>query len=118
MSFPLSWYPGIDLDHLELLYTGDLNDVDTTKLCKHACSITECVDTDMLFEAGDGEGDEDMGDLELEMSGFIGSPIQTPEDSAHDLDPAPPSPVATNFVLAAMMPEDSLLEPVDALAGP
>jgi hypothetical protein len=77
----------------------------------------ECADNDVLFDAGEAKGDEVMGDAELELFGFTGSPVGTPEDSACDLDLAPPSPIATDFVLAARTPEDSLLEPVDAPAG-
>jgi hypothetical protein len=118
LSFALSWYKGIDLDQLEHLRKDGLNDVDLAKLHRCACAIIECADTDALFDAGEAEGDKVMGDAELELSGFTGSPVGTPEDSAYDLDLAPPSPIATDFVLAARTPEDSLLKPVDTPAGP
>jgi hypothetical protein len=74
--------------------------------------------TDEFFNAGEGEGDEDMGDLGLEVSGFTGSPVQAPEDPACDLGPAPPSPIVTNFMLAVRTSKDSLLELADTPAGP
>jgi hypothetical protein len=69
-----------------------------------------------LFDAGEGEGDEDVGYAELEVSGFTGSPVERPEDPACDLDPL--SPVADDFGLVVRALEVSLIEPTDAPAGP
>jgi hypothetical protein len=74
------------------------------------------VDTDVSFDAGEGEDDEGMGDVELEVSGFAGSTAKTPEDLACDV--APPSPDAIGFVLAARTPEDAISKPADASADP
>jgi hypothetical protein len=83
--------------------------VDPAKIRRRACAIAECTNTDKLFNTGEGEGNEDIGDLGLEVSGFTGSPMQTPEDPARELDSAPPSPFATDFMLATRTSKDSLL---------
>jgi hypothetical protein len=92
LSFVLSWYQGIDLYQLERLRKDGLSNVDPAQLRRCACTIAECTNTDKLFNTGEGEGNEDMGDLGIEVSGFTGSPMHTPEDPARELDPAPHRP--------------------------
>jgi hypothetical protein len=76
------------------------------------------VNTNTLFDAGEGEGDVDVGDSELDMSDFTASPMQMPKGSACDLDPAPSSPIANDFMLAVRTLKGSLLEPAGTPAGP
>jgi hypothetical protein len=58
LSFVLSWYQGISLDQLEHLREDGLSGVDLVKLHQRFCAIAECADTDVLFDAGESNGDE------------------------------------------------------------
>jgi hypothetical protein len=107
----LSWYKAVDLDELEHRRKGGLDGVNPAKLCRRACAIIECTDTDTCFDAGEGKDNEGVGDMDLEVSSFTGSTTSSSKDPANNL--ALPSPDATDFVLAARTSESPLSKPAD-----
>jgi hypothetical protein len=52
LEFMLSWYPGVNLDQLKDLREGGLAGLDRAKLRQRTCAIAECVEIDVLFDAG------------------------------------------------------------------
>jgi hypothetical protein len=64
LEFMLSWYLGINLDQLENLHEGGLAGLDKVKLRQHACAITDCAETDVLFDGGDSDKSLDGMDFE------------------------------------------------------
>jgi hypothetical protein len=97
LEFVLSWYPGVNLDQLENLREGGSAGLDKAKLRQRACAIAECVDTDVLFNAGDS--DESLDDTDFKEPGSAEEPQKAPEDLADNS--IPPSPSGDDFVLAA-----------------
>jgi hypothetical protein len=55
LQFVLSWYPGVNLDQLGNLREGGLAGLDKVKLCQRTCAVAECAETDVLFNAGDSD---------------------------------------------------------------
>jgi hypothetical protein len=114
LEFVLSWYPGVNLDQLENLREGGLAGLDKAKLRQRACAITECAETDVLFDAGDS--DESLDGMDFEEPSSAEEPRKAPEDLADD--PIPPSPSGNNFVLAARTGDAALLEPAGSPSTP
>jgi hypothetical protein len=74
----------------------------------------ECTNIDKLFDVGESEGDEVMGDAKLETSSFTGSSEEAPKDIADGS--VPPSPDDTGFLLAVRTADGPLSEPANAPA--
>jgi hypothetical protein len=116
LSFVLSWYQGISLDQLEHLHEGGLSNVDQVKLRQCACAIADCVNTDVLFDAGKGGSDESLEDMDFEEPGFVEASDKTTEDLAGGS--VPPSPSGEDFVLAARTADNAPFEPADSPTAP
>jgi hypothetical protein len=97
LKFVLSWYPGVNLDQLENLREDGSAGLNKAKLRQRACAITECIDTDMLFDARDS--DESLDGVDFEESSSTKEPQKAPEDLADNS--IPPSPSGDDFILAA-----------------
>jgi hypothetical protein len=93
----LSWFPGVNLDQLKNPREGGLASLGKVKLCQCACAITECAETDVLFNAGDS--DESLDGMDFEDPGSTTEPQKAPEDLADNS--IPPSPSGDDFVLAS-----------------
>jgi hypothetical protein len=103
----LSWYPGVSLDQLEHLREGGSTGLDKAKLREHACAIAECVDTDMLFDAGDSDESLDGADFEEPSSAEVAQKaLEDPANSS-----IPPSPSGDDFILAARTGDAAPLGP-------
>jgi hypothetical protein len=107
LEFVLSWYPGISLDQLEHLREGGSAGLDKAKLRQCACTITECADTDVLFDAGDSDEPLDGADFKEPSSMEVAQ--KAPEDLADNSIPLSPS--GDNFVLAARTGDAAPLDP-------
>jgi hypothetical protein len=114
LEFVLSWYPGVNLDQLENLREGGLAGLDKSKLRQRACAITECADTDVLFDAGDS--DESLDGADFEEPSSAKEPQKAPEDLADNS--IPPSPSGDDFVLAARTGEAAPLDPAGSPMAP
>jgi hypothetical protein len=114
LEFVLSWYPGVNLDQLEDVREGGLAGLDKAKLRQRACTIAECADTDMLFDAGDSDESSDGADFEEPSSSE--EPQKPPEDLAGDS--IPPSPSGSEFILAARTGDAAPLEPAGSPMAP
>jgi hypothetical protein len=116
LSFVLSWFQGISLDQLEHLCEGGLSSVDRVKLRQRTCAITECANTDELFDAGESDGDESLDDVDFKEPGLAKASEKATEDPADSS--VPPSPSGEDFVLAARIVDDAPFEPADTPAAP
>jgi hypothetical protein len=114
LEFVLSWYPGVNLDQLESLREGGLAGLDKVKLCQHACTIAECAETDVLFDAGDS--DESLDGMDFEEPSSTEEPQKAPEDLADNS--IPPSPSGDDFVLASQTGDAAPLEPAGSPSVP
>jgi hypothetical protein len=114
LEFVLSWYPGINLDQLENLRKGGSAGLDKAKLRQCACAITECADTDVLFDAGDG--DESLDGVDFEEPSSTEEPQKAPKDLADNS--IPPSPSGDDFVLAARTGDAAPLDPASSPVAP
>jgi hypothetical protein len=116
LSFMFLWYQGINLDQLEHLREDGLNGVHQVKLRQHACAIMKCANTDMLFDAGEGDIDESLDDMDFEEPSFLEASEKTTKDLAGGS--VPPSPYGEDFVLAATTADNAPFELADAPAAP
>jgi hypothetical protein len=107
LEFVLSWYPGVNLDQLEDVREGGVAGLDKANLRQCACTIAECAETDVLFDAGDS--DESLDGMDFEEPRSAEEPQKAPEDLADNS--IPPSPSGDNFVLAARTSNAAPLEP-------
>jgi hypothetical protein len=114
LEFVLSWYPGVNLDQLENLREGGLAGLDKVKLRQRACAIAECVETNVLFDAGDS--DESLDGMDFEELGSAEEPQKAPEDLADNS--IPPSPSGDDFVLASRTGDAAPLEPAGSPSAP
>jgi hypothetical protein len=114
LEFVLSWYPSVNLDQLENLREGRLAGLDKVKLRQRARAIAECVETDVLFDAGDS--DESLDGMDFEEPGFAEEPQKAPEDLADRS--IPPSPSGDDFVLASRTGDAAPLEPAGPPSAP
>jgi hypothetical protein len=112
----LSWYQGVSLDQLEHLREGGLVGLDKAKLRQCACSIVECANTNEFFDAGEGDGDESLDDVDFEEPSFAEAPKKASEDPAYSS--IPPSPSGDNFILVARTGDAAPLEPADSPIAP
>jgi hypothetical protein len=112
LSFILSWYQGVNLDQLKHLREGGLVALDKSKLRQRACSIAECANTNEFFDAGEGNSDESLDDVELEEPSPAEVPVKASEDPADSS--IPPSPSGDDFVLAERTGDATPLEPADS----
>jgi hypothetical protein len=114
LEFVLSWYPGVNLDQLENLREGGLAGLDKVKLRQRACAVTECAETDVLFDAGDSDGSLDG--MDFEESSSAEEPRKAPEELADNS--IPPSPSGDDFVLASRTGDAAPLEPAGSPSAP
>jgi hypothetical protein len=114
LEFVLSWYPGVNLDQLEDVREGGLAGLDKAKLRQRACTIAECADTDMLFDAGDS--DESLDGADFKESSSAEEPQKPPGISLATPFLCPPS--SDDFVLAARTSDAAPLEPAGSLMAP
>jgi hypothetical protein len=114
LDFMLSWYSGVNLDQLEHLHEGGLAGFDKTKLCQRACAITECANTDVLFDTR--ESDESLDNADFEEPSSAEAPQKAPEDPANYS--IPPSHIGDDFVLAARTGDAAPLEPTGSPGAP
>jgi hypothetical protein len=112
----LSWYQGISLDQLEHLREDSLSGIDMVKLCQCACAIAECANTDVLFDAGESDGDEAIDGMDFEVLGIMEASEKTTEDPTGSS--VPPSPSGEDFVLVARTTDSALFKPTDAPTDP
>jgi hypothetical protein len=114
LEFVLSWYPGVNLDQLEILREGGLAGLDKAKLRQRACAIAECAETDVLFDAGDS--DESLDGVDFEEPDSVEGSQKAPEDPVgHSI---PPSPSGDDFVLASRAGDITSLEPAGPPSAP
>jgi hypothetical protein len=106
----LSWYQGINLDQLEHLHEDSLSDVDLVKLCRCACAIAECANTNKLVNKGESDDDGAVDDMDFKAPGFVEASERTPEDVTGSS--IPPSPDGDGFVLAARTADSAHLKPL------
>jgi hypothetical protein len=99
LEFVLSWYLGINLDQIENLHEGGLAGLDKAKLCQRACAITECAETDALFDAGDS--DESLDGMDFKEPSSAEETQKAPKDPADNSIPLSPS--GDDFVLVALL---------------
>jgi hypothetical protein len=116
LSFVLSWYQDVDLDQLKHLREGGLIGLGEAKLRHRPCAIAECANTNDLFDAGEGDGDESLDDVEFEEPGLIEAPAKVSEDPADSF--IPPCPSGDNFILAARTGDAAPLELADSPIAP
>jgi hypothetical protein len=114
LKFMLSWYSGVNLDQLAHLREGGLAGLDKTKLRQRARTITECANTDMLFDTR--ESDESLDDADFEEPSSAEVPQKASEDPADNFIPPPPS--GDDFVLAARTGDAAPLEPAGSPSTP
>jgi hypothetical protein len=88
--------------------------LDKSKLRQRACAITECADTDVLFDAGDS--DESLDGADFEEPSSAEEPQKAPEDLADNS--IPPSPSGDDFVLAARTGDAAPLDPAGSPMAP
>jgi hypothetical protein len=108
----LSWYQGVNLDHLKHLREGGLVGLDEAKLRRRPYAIAECANTSKLFDMGD---DESLDGVDFDESGPAdapGKPYEEPVDNS-----SPSSPSGDDFVLAPRT-GDATLEPANFLTAP
>jgi hypothetical protein len=110
----LSWYLGVSLDQLENLHEGGSAGLNKAKLRQCACAIAECVETDMLFNAGDS--DESLDSMDFKEPSSVEEPRKAPEDPIDNS--IPPSPSGDDFVLAARTGGAAPLEPAGSPSAP
>jgi hypothetical protein len=67
---------------LKHLREGGLVGLDKAKLRQRACSIVECTNTNEFFDAGEGDGDESLDDVEFEEPSPAEAPVKAFEDLA------------------------------------
>jgi hypothetical protein len=72
LEFVLSWYPGISLDQLENLRESGSAGLSKAKLRQRACTIAECAETNMLFNAGDS--DESLDGMDFKEPNSVEEP--------------------------------------------
>jgi hypothetical protein len=112
----LSWYQGVDLDQLKHLREGGLVGLDEAKRRHRPYAIAECANTNDLFDAGEGDGDESLDDVEFEETSLAEAPAKASEDPADRSIPPPPN--GDDFVLAARIGDATPLEPADSPIAP
>jgi hypothetical protein len=114
LEFVLSWYPGVNLDQLENLREGGSAGLDKAKLRQRACAITECAETDVIFDAGDSN--ESLDGMDFKEPSPVEEPQKAPKDLADNS--IPPSPSGDDFVLAARTGDAAPLEPAGSPSAP
>jgi hypothetical protein len=88
--------------------------LDEAKLRQRACSIAECADTSVFFDAG--ESDESLDDVDFEKPNSTEVPQKALEDPTYSS--IPPFPSGDDFVLAARTGDATLLEPAGSPSAP
>jgi hypothetical protein len=104
------------MDQLKHLREGGLVGLDEVKLRHRAYAIAECANTNDLFDAGEGDGDESLDDVEFEETSLAEALAKASEDPADSSNP--PSPSGDDFILAARTSDAAPLEPADSPIAP
>jgi hypothetical protein len=112
----LSWYHDINLDQLEHLREDGLSDVESVKLRRHACAITECANTNKIFDVGESNDDGAVDDMDFEAPGFVEASKKTPEDITGSS--ILPSPNGDNFMLVVRTADGAHPQLADAPTDP